>query len=63
MSETAAIQLPESDRLAIVSRLLETMGDTDDLQSFDDSDFIDEMRRHREDPNDVVQWSRLRDEY
>ena len=38
---TAAIQLSESDRLAIVSRLLETMGEEDILQSVDDADFID----------------------
>lgn len=59
---TAAIQLPESDRLAIVSRLLETMGDKDNLQSVDDPDFIEEMRRRRDDPIDAVQWSQLRDE-
>lgn len=59
---TAAIQLPESDRLAIVSRLLETMGDDDHLPSVDDSDFIEELRRRRNDPADAVPWSQLRDE-
>jgi hypothetical protein len=59
---TAANQLPESDRLAIVSRLLETMGDKENLQSVDDADFIEEMRRRRDNPTDAVQWSQLRDE-
>jgi hypothetical protein len=59
---TAAIQLPESDRLAIVSRLLETMGEEDILQSVDDADFIAEMRGRRDDPTGAVEWSQLRDE-
>ena len=59
---TAAIQLPESDRLAIVSQLLESMGDDDDLPGVDDSDFIEELRRRRNDPADAVPWSQLRDE-
>ena len=59
---TAAIQLPESDRLAIVSQLLETMGDGDDQPGVDDSDFIEELRRRRNDPAAAVSWSQLRDE-
>ena len=59
---SAAIQLPESDRLAIVSQLLETMGDEDGLPGVDDPDFIEELRRRRNDPADAVPWSQLRDE-
>ena len=59
---TAAIQLPESDRLAIVSRLLETMGEEDILQSVDDADFIAEMHGRRDDPTGAVEWSQLRHE-
>ena len=59
---SAAIQLPESDRLAIVSQLLETMGDEENLPCIDDSDFIEELRRRRNDPADAVPWSQLRDE-
>lgn len=59
---TAAIQLPESERLAIVSRLLETMGDKEDFQGIDDAEFIEEMRRRRDDSTDAVPWSQLRDE-
>ena len=59
---SAAIQLPESDRLSIVSQLLETMGDEEHLPRVDDADFIEEMRRRRADPNGAVPWSQLRDE-
>ena len=59
---TAAIQLPESDRLRIVSRLLETMGDEEHLPSIDDNDFIEEMRRRRDDSSGAIPWSQLRDE-
>lgn len=59
---TAAIQLPESDRLAIVSRFLETMDEEDILQSVDDADFIAEMRGRRDDPTGAVEWSQLRHE-
>ncbi len=59
---SAAIQLPESDRLAIVSQLLETMGDEDQLPSVDDPDFVDELRRRRNDPAAAVPWPQLRDE-
>ena len=59
---SAAIQLPESDRLAIVSRLLETMSDEENLPNVDDSEFVEELRRRRIDPADAVLWSQLRDE-
>ncbi len=59
---SAALRLPESDRLAIVSQLLETMGDEADLDSVDDVEFVAEMRRRRNDPVDAVPWSQLRDE-
>ncbi|MBC8113087.1 MAG: hypothetical protein H7062_01800 [Candidatus Saccharimonas sp.] len=59
---SAAIQLPESDRLAIVSQFLEIMGDEDHLPRVNDPDFVDELRRRRNDPADAVPWSQLRDE-
>lgn len=59
---TAANQLSESDRLVIVSRLLETMSDDEDLPSVDDADFIEEMQRRRDDPAGAIPWSQLRDE-
>ena len=45
-----------------MSRLLETIGDQDNLLSIDDADFIEDMRRSRDDPTDAFQWSQLRDE-
>ncbi len=59
---SAAIQLSEKDRLAIVSQLLETMGDEEHLPDIDDDDFIAEIQRRRNDPADAVPWSQLRDE-
>ncbi len=59
---SAAIQLPESDRLSIVSQLLETMGDEEHLPGVDDADFIEEMHRRRTDSAGAVPWSQLRDE-
>ena len=46
---SAAIQLPEADRLAIVSQLLESMGDQEHLPDIDDDGFIEEMQRRRND--------------
>lgn len=59
---SAAIQLPEADRLAIVSQLLETMGDEEHLPDVDDDGFIEEMQRRRNDADASVSWSQLRDE-
>lgn len=59
---SAAIQLSEKDRLAIVSQLLETMGEEDNLPDIDDDDFSAGIQRRRNDPVDAVPWSQLRDE-
>ena len=59
---SAAIQLPEADRLAIVSQLLESMGDQEHLPDIDDDGFIEEMQRRRNDAADSISWSQLRDE-
>ena len=59
---SAAIQLSEKDRLAIVSQLLDTMGDEEHLLAIDDDDFIAEIQRRRNDHGDAVPWSQLRDE-
>ena len=58
----AAIQLPESERLEIVSRLLETIGEEVNLPDMEDPDFIEEMKRRRDDLSDSVPWSQIRDE-
>lgn len=59
---SAAIQLPEADRLAIVSQLLDSMGDQEHLPDIDDDGFIEEMQRRRNDAADSIPWSQLRDE-
>ncbi|MEI6540866.1 MAG: hypothetical protein WCO86_15280 [Planctomycetota bacterium] len=59
---SAAIQLPEAERIAIVSQLLETMGDEEHLPDVDDEGFIDEMQRRRHDAAGSIPWSQLRDE-
>ena len=59
---TAALQLSESDRLAIVNRLLETLpADVSDL-GVDDSEFAEELQRRSGDWDGAVPWDELRDE-
>ena len=58
----AAIQLPEADRLAIVSQSLESMGDQEHLPDIDGDGFIEEMQRRRNDAADSIPWSQLRNE-
>jgi len=59
---TAALALSESDRLAIVNRLLETLPpDAPDLP-VDDSVFSEELQRRSGDWDGAVPWDELRDE-
>jgi hypothetical protein len=58
----AALQLPECDRLTLVSRLLETMPAEDSCLSLDDSSLVEELDRRFADRADSVPWSELRDE-
>ena len=57
-----AVQLPEADRLAILSPLLEATGEVEHSLNIDDDAFIEEMQRHRNDPADSIPWSQLRDQ-
>jgi hypothetical protein len=59
---SAAIQLSEADRLAIVSQLLATVGDEEHLPDLDDEGFIEELQRRRKETADAIPWSQLRDE-
>ena len=52
----AALKLPESDRLTIVSRLLETMPAEDSSASLDDPAFIEELDRRFADREGSVPW-------
>lgn len=58
----AALQLPESDRLTLVSRLLETMPAEDACPSFDDPALAEELDRRFADQAGTVPWSELRGE-
>ena len=58
----AAMALPQSDRLALVSRLLDTVVPGGDEISLDDPSLLDELDRRFNDPEGAVNWSELRAE-
>lgn len=58
----AALQLPENDRLAIVSRLLESLPPEDLTISLDDAQLIEELDRRFADSDGAVAWSDLKAE-
>lgn len=58
----AAMQLPEEERMEVVSRLLETLPHDVDVWSSDDPDFINELDRRFADPAGSISWTELRDE-
>jgi putative addiction module component (TIGR02574 family) len=57
-----AMKLPESERLTLVSRLLETMPADDSGLSLDDPSLIEELDRRSNDLAGSVPWSELRTE-
>jgi hypothetical protein len=58
----AAIKLPESEQVALVSRLLEHLSPRDILCSIDDPALIDELDRRSADDEGSVPWSELKAE-
>ena len=58
----AAMALPASDRLALVSLLLDTVVPVADDISLDDPSLLDELDRRFNDREGVVDWSELRAE-
>jgi putative addiction module component (TIGR02574 family) len=58
----AALKLPESERLALVSRLMETMPAEDSSLSLDDASLIEELDRRFADNTDCIPWSQLKAE-
>jgi len=58
----AALQLPEEERLSLVSRILDTMPDQDDTICVDDPDLLVELERRFADPEGAIPWSELRAE-
>ncbi|MCE9548335.1 MAG: hypothetical protein K8T25_22915 [Planctomycetia bacterium] len=57
----AALNLPEDERLALVSRLLETVPDEPAGLSLDDPNLVEELKRRSADTEGSVPWSQLRD--
>jgi hypothetical protein len=58
----AAVQLPESERLTLVSKLMETMPDEDLALSIQDPKLVAELDRRSGDMKDAIAWSDLRAE-
>ena len=56
------LQLPENERLAIVSRLLETLPPEDITISLDDAQLAEELDRRFADSEGAVPWSDLKAE-
>jgi putative addiction module component (TIGR02574 family) len=57
-----ALKLPETERLILVSRLLETMPTDDSVLSLDDASLNEELDRRFADSAGGVPWSELRSE-
>ncbi len=58
----AALKLPESERLTIVSRLLEAMPADDALRPFDDASWVEELDHRFADHDGSIPWTELRAE-
>jgi hypothetical protein len=58
----AAMRLPETERLVVVSRLLETLPAEDTGLSLDDESLLDELDRRFADREGSVSWPELRAE-
>ena len=59
----AALGLPENERLALVSRLLETIPVDDSAISLDDDLLVEELDRRFSDREGSIDWSALRTEH
>jgi hypothetical protein len=54
-----ALSLSESERLTLISRLLETMPADDSTLSLDDASLIEELDRRFSDSAESIPWSEL----
>jgi putative addiction module component (TIGR02574 family) len=57
----AAMNLPESDRLDLASRLLDTI--PPGIMSTDDPEFAAELERRFNDSSPTIPWSEIRDRH
>jgi putative addiction module component (TIGR02574 family) len=55
----AALKLPDSERLDLAARLLDTV--PPDALSADDSDFLAELDRRFNDSSPTIPWAEIRD--
>ena len=53
----AAMDLPDDERLSLVSRIMDTLPPDDLTCSVDDEDLLAELNRRSSDPQDAVAWS------
>jgi hypothetical protein len=58
----AALGLSESERLVLVSRLLETISVEDSALALDDDALMRELDRRFADQSESIEWSKLRAE-
>ena len=58
----AAVQLPENERLELVTRLMDTLPSEPELLSLDDPNLIEELDRRAEDDAGSIPWSQLKAE-
>ena len=58
----SAMQLPECERFALVSRLLKTLPPEDSAMSLDDDSLVEKLDRRFADHAGCVLWSQLCDE-
>jgi hypothetical protein len=58
----AASQLPESARLELVSRLMDTLPGPPNLLSLDDPNLLEELDRRAADDSGSIPWSVLKNE-
>jgi len=58
----AALQLPEDERLSLVSRILDTLPVDDLTASIDDPDLLLELERRFRDSEGAISWSELQAE-
>lgn len=58
----AALQLPESERAMLASRLLETLSPDSEGLSMDDENLVEELERRASDSSGAISWTKLRDE-
>jgi putative addiction module component (TIGR02574 family) len=58
----AAMQLPEADRLALVSRLMQSLPPEDNSVSLDDPELAAELDRRFAQSDEGIPWSQLKAE-